>query len=1442
MSYSGGEKVFFRPKEFFIGNTDREDVCISDMQGTICVKGDELYVRGTTRDGHTQEESGTYSAMPYKSVAVPALENNLPGISGIAKKDDPAIVPGIFLNGEPVRAGVCRITVGDFLQITNTFVVFLANKIRISGNIAHFQSTLRQEKTERGAFENFPHYKRSPRLIRTVRKQEIRVERPKSLGDAKPPSLISLILPPLVMIIVTVGIRVLVQMTSNSNVMGPFIFLSIAGTGVSLVTSIMRYFSSRKDRKEEVEKREKSYEEYLLRKRKEIFKAYRKEKDAYTYNYPTNEQISKMVRNYSPRVYERSSNDDDFLHVVLGMTSAKPQLKITFSTDELKNKEDPLEEEAKSLRDEFTLVEKPLVVDLKKAHLGLVGEKELIHEQLKSLVLQMTFFHSYHDLEIIAIFEEKYNDEFMWMRWYPHFRIHAINCTGFVNSERKRDQIFGSLHQILKERKTKEEESKKDSMYLPHIVFIIDEPKWVIDHSIMEFLGKDGYNIGFSIIYTTYLRANLPENIGTVAEIRDSEEGMLLMEEKTERMQWFSLPTVEGIDLEWTARDLGVLEHVQGTSAQIPKSITFFKMYGITRPEELDIGRRWRKSDSAKSLAVPLGVRAVDDYVNLNLHEKAHGPHGLIAGTTGSGKSELVQSYILSLAVNFHPYEVAFLLIDYKGGGMANLFRDLPHLLGTITNLDGAQSTRAMASIKSELARRQAIFNLYNVNHINDYSKKFRGGEAQEPLPHLFIISDEFAELKKEKPDFMKELVSTARVGRSLGVHLILATQKPTGVVDDQIWSNSRFKIALKVQNESDSREILKTSDAANITNPGRAYLQVGNNEIYELFQSAWSGAPYSDEEGREKVDDRVYVVNQLGQGELVNQDLSEEVGESGVAKTQLSAIVDYIHAYYEGIDTVEVKKPWLPPLPEQIVSPWGLRTANGASLNLAVPLGLIDIPERQAQEEYVHDFAEDGNLLYVASPGYGKTVFLTTVALTMAMRNSVANLNFYVLDFGNSGLIPLRKLHHVADYVTVDDGERLNKLVGILQREVALRKRLLAEAAVQSITVYNQVATRKMKAIVILVDNFDAVRELGYDMEDFFQRMTRDGAGLGIYFVACITRSNAMKYGTYNNFKNKICGFLFEESDVSMVVGRSEYKPSEIRGRALVKYMKAVSVMQIYSMADTEDGAKYNREIAKLIQSINALYPDQVAPKIPVLPETLLSNMLGQFAGPKKDVYVGLDKETVELCGFNRGDSPFVIVGEAKRGKTNALRLILGQIIGNGKIYLFDSKAMDLFSYKGKEGIDYVEAARQAAFYDELKVLVGERKIALQKGLADNPSANPKSIVAGMDPVYLISDDWDDFVEGTKAKQSVLAPLLEEAVTVGVCIIITVNAGKLKGFDAVSKFAKNTTNGMMVSGQGMTNIFPLTSMRDAPEMKDALLFHNGAYVRVRVPEAVWNE
>lgn len=233
---------------------------------------------------------------------------------------------------------------------------------------------------------------------------------------------------------------------------------------------------------------------------------------------------------------------------------------------------------------------------------------------------------SYHDIEIVVIFDAKYNEDFRWMRWYPHLKLKALNVSGCVNSDKMRDQVLGSLTQILKGRQDKLDESKKESKFLPHYIFVIDEPKMIMDHSIMEYLDKDGDRLGFSIIYTSYFQADLPEYIGTVFMVENSTDGKLLLNEKEMVNEKVKLAHTGDVNLEKMARDLSVLKHEQGMVSQIPESITFFEMYQVEHPEQLNIRQRWNRNESHKSLAVPLGVRAKEDYVFLNLHEKAHGP------------------------------------------------------------------------------------------------------------------------------------------------------------------------------------------------------------------------------------------------------------------------------------------------------------------------------------------------------------------------------------------------------------------------------------------------------------------------------------------------------------------------------------------------------------------------------------------------------------------------------------------------------------------------------------------------------------------------------------------------------------------------------------------------------------------------------------------------
>lgn len=1347
-----------------------------------------------------------------------------------------------WINKKHMHGGKTELALGDMLYVGEFIITFFDEYIRIDGfnenNIEKVNITLDEIEPETLPFDNYPFYKKSPKIVYRLPNKKIEINQPPQKKEMSKGGMVDLVVP----VLSTAAFTVLMGFVMKR---GAYVYMSLGMTIITLIFSVKRFIQDKRETNEQNKEREISYTEYLLKMRKKIREARSEEKEAFEYISPSLKRIGQMIETGNSRLYERSIMDDDFLQITLGRYSGSTGLDILYrGSEEINIEKDPFVIEAKQIVSENKKVDYiPEIVNLRNAHFGLVGSKDNVHEQLKNILHQLTFFQSYHDVEIVFIHEEKYKERFDYVKWYPHLKIKSINVSGEIYSESGKETL-NTLQQIIKERQLVLDEKKQEQIYKPHFIFIIDEPKMIMNHPIVEYLQKDSMDLGFSIIYTTDNEANLPENIHTVFIIDNSESGRLLINEgvRLNRKVLIDHFNIEkGHDFEYYSRKLAAIIHEEGMSSAIPESVSFFELYHVNSPEEFKSEERWRKNQSHKTLAVPLGLRAEDDIVYLNLHEKAHGPHGLVAGTTGSGKSEIVQSYILSLAVNFHPYEVGFLLIDYKGGGMANLFKNLPHLLGTITNLEKAESLRAMASIHSELLRRQLIFSQAGVNHINGYNKLFKEGKVEEPLPHLFMISDEFAELKSEQPDFMNELISTARIGRSLGIHLILATQKPSGVVDDQIWSNSKFKLCLKVADEGDSKEMLKTPDAASIVRPGQAYLQVGNNEIYELFQSAWSGAEYvKNKKIEKKEDDRVYILNDRGQGILINQDLSvgEKIIKSEDEETELSATVNYLNDLYSnmketaiesGREFVEVKKPWLPSLSPVIVSPYisEERVVDSASIieaDYTVPLGLVDIPEEQRQEEYIVDFVKNGNLLYMASSGYGKSMFITGIILGLAMKNSVLNFKSYIMDFGNSALIPLRGLPHVADYMGLDDLEKIQKFMRIISDEISERKKRFARAMAQNIYVYNETSEEKMDIIVIAVDNYDAVREVDDDLEDFMQRVSRDGAGLGIYLLATITREAAMRAATMNNFKEKICGYNFDESENRMLMGRTELVvPEDKKGRALIK-LNNIDIMQIYTPVPFENDIMYIENLKSLVNKIAEESTEKRAKGIPVLPEDLFITELPEYPGyelmDENHIPVAIETENLNVIPLDVSKGTSCIVSEAGCGKTTVLFNVMDYLLNlNHKIYLIDNSSMSLAGYRQNDLVTYDTANSDSIdnIFEEIQKIIEERKEEYEEAKIDNPVLTPMEFAQTQEKIYVVIDVIQNLIEKYKDEDRIeVLDTLLDAIQWNIACIVTadtsfpIRAGKFAGRLSESKC------GIMLGDVMNQDVFDISRIRDS--------------------------
>lgn len=420
-----------------------------------------------------------------------------------------------------------------------------------------------------------------------------------------------------------------------------------------------------------------------------------------------------------------------------------------------------------------------------------------------------------------------------------------------------------------------------------------------------------------------------------------------------------------------------------------------------------------------------------------------------------------------------------------------------------------------------------------------------------------------------------------------------------------------------------------------------------------------------------------------------------------------------------------------------------------------------------------------------------------------------------------------------------MDDVEKIGKLMRIINEEMKQRKKLFAEKMVQNFDIYNRTAQEGLHAIVIIVDNYDVVREMDQELEDFLAKLSRDGVGLGIYMVVTATRQGGIKYAALNNYKNKIAGYLVEKTEASGLVGKSNYQPPEIEGRVLVKHESAANLMQVYVMTPFQNEVEYNAGIRDLIAKMRQMYPTMRAPRIPMLPEVFVSTMIADYVrGKTEQIMLGLHKETVEVRGFDRSCAPFIILGESARGKTNLLKVILEQIVGEGEIYLFDSSGKELFYHKASKRVSYIETNEEAEeFIETYKETAQERRSRFHRALEENPRISPKDFYAALKPVYIVIDDTDEFAENFKALAKEMTECLRLAMDTGCGIIAAVHSTKTKAFDEVSKLFRTTTDGILLGNPGATSIFPAVPVKQLPAMGEGLLYHGGTFERVMLPK-----
>jgi S-DNA-T family DNA segregation ATPase FtsK/SpoIIIE len=1085
----------------------------------------------------------------------------------------------------------------------------------------------------------------SPRLKQSVRRETIAVDAPPAPRRAEETPM-SLLFGPAV----TMGLTaVLMGALSLHGMAGgallpaaalPSLAMSFSMGSGALLWPLLTKRSERKRGRAAEAERQTRYRGYLQSIRAQIAQLGQTQRAVLLENHPPlTEHFARMVRR-DRRLWERSPEQDDFLQLRLGLGSRPLAVDLRYPEAHFSLDDDDLRAALSALAGEPTMLADVPVTHSLRSHpfTGIIGPRPLVLDFARGLVLQTVSLHSYEDVKLVFLLDPAELGPWTFARWLPHTWDSAGAVRFFADGESACAALSSHLERVLAERTGPDVQATDGGQ--PHYVLLVDHAGLAGRMELLRTLRQRRESYGFSVLFLNSALRDLPKECSTVIELSAEGSAVFDKDDVSGNRTPFQAEHAGGLDAAHAAL---VLANTQLDTRReryaLPPTITFLELFGVGKVEHLNALTRWKENNPANSLRAPVGLTADGEIFTLDLHEKFHGPHGLIAGMTGSGKSEFIMTFVLSLAVNYRPDEVAFILIDYKGGGLAGAFEGpdkglrLPHLAGTITNLDGAAVKRSLISIQSELRRRQRIFRearpLSNEGTIDiyKYQMMYRSGLVTAPVPHLFIISDEFAELKTQQPEFMEQLISAARIGRGLGIHLILATQKPSGVVDDQIWSNSRARVCLKVQEKADSMDMLKRPDAVHLSETGRFYLQVGFHELFALGQAAWCGAPYvpSDEVAHNR-DDGIAVVDYLGRTVAEakprpRQDLT------GHMATQITSVVQYLSALAEE-EHVSARPLWLPAIPPVVLLSDLRRkyayTAEPFALDPVI--GEYDDPFNQRQDILTLPLSREGNAVIFGAAGSGKTTLLNTLLCGLLSDYGADRLHMYLVDLGAETLRAFEQAPQVGGVLFSHDEERIRNLLRMLVAEIADRKRRFAEFGGE-FGAYCAASGETAPAILLVVRNYLAFIEQFEAYEDGLLQIAREGVNCGVHVILTGNALHAVRYRMLQNFRQTIVLQLNDRSDYFGVLGNTDgVYPSKLKGRGLVR------LDTLYEFQTAVFGPDTSQKAIRAFCADLDRHSRTAAPPVPVLPARVDASFVRGAAHSLAALPVGVNKQSLQL------------------------------------------------------------------------------------------------------------------------------------------------------------------------------------------------------------------
>ncbi|MFB7894785.1 type VII secretion protein EccCa [Streptomyces xiamenensis] len=1244
-----------------------------------------------------------------------------------------------------------------------------------------------------------------------------------------------------------------------------FAVIGVAVLTISLLGGAALFFSQRGRARRTRRTQRRRYLEYLEAQREELDREDAADRDTARLLHPPPDALYDLVADPA-RLWERRRTDADFLTVRLG-SGAVPRRLLRMDRDQSTAVSPPdpfMVNEAAELRRRFARTAgMPLTAPLDRAgHVSVIGPRADTLRVIRALLAQAAVAHAPDDLGIAVAAPPHRLPEWEWAKWLPHTadpeQWDAVAPARRVATDPS--ALAAILGPLLRARATRASESRRGhatrdaAQRAARLLVVLDTADGPASELPLPDRTVPLAELGLTVLHPVTRRLDEPGQVGvritvdgdtvTVEDLRDTTAPTVLT------------GTPDACPLAWSEGLARLLAPLRlslepGAAADTDGDRQGFpELLGLT--DRNGLAADWSPRGIRDFLRVPIGTDDSGEPVLLDLKESAElgmGPHGLCVGATGSGKSELLRTLVLGLVATHPPQDLAMVLVDYKGGATFAPFGALPHVAGIITNLENKAGLveRVHASLAGEVKRRQQV--LKDAGHlpgIAEYAVARATRPDLEPLPHLFVVIDEFGELLTAKPDFIDLFLSIGRIGRSIGVHLLLASQRIESGKLRGLETYLSYRLGLRTFSADESRTVLDSKDAFELPPvPGFGYLKV-DTSVYQRFKAAYvSGRHHGPTPPREETattGDRPLVapfpaLNTApepapGTDPATTAPAPRTAGSGG--PTLLSTLVDGIS------DAAEpVRQIWLPPLPEAVP----LDRVAAPAGQLRVPIGVLDDPATQWQGQWILDLTRaGGHAAVVGGPQSGKTTLLRTLMLSLAVTHTPNDVALYGMDLVGGGLRVMDGLPHTGGIAPRTDPERVARTVEELRGMLAEREDLFRAHGIDSLEALRtaRAAGRHPQLgsteIVLVIDGFGALREEFTDVDDKVADLLRRGGGYGIHVVAAMSRWNDVRMNLQSTFGTRVELRHTDPHDSAIDRKLMETVGDDEPGRVLTtdKLFAHTALPRLDGLA-TADGLP--EALTAAVDRVRAERPGEAVRRIRVLPARLTADRLPTPATEPLRVPYGLEETALDpaLLDLAARDQHLLVLGDSECGKTNLLTLIAQGLLARHTPQDLVFAVMDPRrglrtaipeAYRGGYAHTPDLAQRLATG------IAGKLADRLPKEIIDPDAPAPEGFTGPR--VVLLVDDYDILATAGQRPLAPLLPLIPSAPDIGLHVILTrrvAGASRAMYEPFVQALKENGATALLMTGDRMEGqLFPGLYPRAQPPGRGTLVRRGEPY------------